>query len=74
MKAILSIAFVLLYLNVSANNCKGTTKAGQPCKSTFVAKTGYCRMHNPNAKHCPHVKDGKQCGMVTDGSRCRFHK
>lgn len=77
MKQIITIVLLLITAMASAQaiQCKGKTKAGQPCKSIMVSKqTGYCRMHNPAAKHCPFVKKGgKQCGMVTDGSLCRFH-
>ena len=45
-----------LFLSVSATAqppCKGTTKAGQPCKSIIVNKeSGYCNAHNPNRAKC----------------------
>jgi hypothetical protein len=65
---------MLIAILIALLPCKGITKAGTPCKSVIVSKAGYCRIHNPDAKHCPHVVKGKQCGMITDGSKCRFHK
>ena len=57
--------------------CKGTTKAGKPCKSIIVdSKTGYCNAHNPNRVHCSgKTKAGKPCMMVVgkDSSTCRLH-
>lgn len=77
MKHTITLVLLLITAGVSAQRitCKGTTKSGQPCKSIMVSKeTGYCRSHNPAAKHCPFVKkDGSHCKMVTDGSICRFH-
>lgn len=49
MKSVLTIALLLAGLTAFAGEpCKGTTKAGNPCKSKFVSKSGYCRAHDPN--------------------------
>lgn len=57
--------------------CKGTTKAGKPCKSIIVdSKTGYCNAHNPNRVHCSaKTKAGNQCKMTVgkDSTVCRIH-
>lgn len=68
----LIILAVCLFFNTS-EKCKGITKAGQPCKSTFVSK-GYCKAHNPSTKRCGFIKsDNKPCMMPSDGL-CRVHK
>jgi hypothetical protein len=71
---ILFIIFTLLLITVALKaQCKGTTKAGKPCRSAFVNKTtGYCRLHDPKAIHCAHTG----CHMIVkaQGSYCRFHK
>jgi hypothetical protein len=71
----LTIIALLLSLSATATEkCKGVTKSGKPCQSTFVTKQGYCNAHNPSSAHCPYVKpDGTNCKMVSDGL-CRFHK
>ena len=67
MLLILAIVFSL------GGGCKGTTKTGQPCKSTFVSE-GYCKAHNPSTKRCGFIKaDKKPCMMPSDGL-CRVHK
>jgi hypothetical protein len=59
-----------------ANKCLGTTKAGQPCKSTIIMKDGYCRSHSPNTPKCGATTSaGKPCKMAVEkaGDKCRFH-
>lgn len=75
------ISIVLFSLSATAQDakrCAGMTKAGQPCKSTFIVKgTDYCRMHSPTAILCAGVKaDGTGCKMVVKqaGEKCRHHK
>lgn len=59
----------------ATEKCKGTKANGEKCQGVILMKNGYCKAHDPNAKHCPKIKkDGKQCKMVTDGTMCRFHK
>ena len=71
----LILATIITFSANATERCKGTTKSGAPCKSTFVSKDGYCNGHNPSKKHCPYVKPDKTtCNMKTDGSLCRFHK
>lgn len=42
--------------------CKGTTSKGVACKSTFVAKSGYCFNHDPQGRVCGAVTtSGKPC-------------
>ena len=69
-----------LFLSVSATAqppCKGTTKAGQPCKSIIISKeTGYCNAHNPNRAKCESRNaKGGQCGMppLKGQHFCRMH-
>ena len=57
--------------------CKGTTKAGQSCKSTIILKTGFCRAHDPNTPKCKATTtSGKPCQMTVKatGERCRHHQ
>lgn len=61
---------------LTALKCQGTTTAGNPCKSTFIMKSGYCKVHDPNAVRCgATTSSGKPCRMVVDkaGVKCRFH-
>lgn len=78
MKKLITIAILLLSITANAQTtCKGITKKGEPCKSTFLVKgTGYCRSHNPMAIHCAHMNGNKQCGNVVtkQGDLCRSHK
>jgi hypothetical protein len=42
--------------------CKGTTSKGLACKSTIVAKSGYCFNHDPSGRICGAVTtSGKPC-------------
>lgn len=53
--------------------CKGTTKKGTPCKSTFVGKSGFCRAHDPATPRCGKpTSSGAPCKVA--GTTCRFHK
>lgn len=66
----MKLLILLLALQVP---CKGITKKGEPCKSTFVNKqTGYCRQHDPKAIHC--LKPG--CGNIVkeQNTYCKWHK
>lgn len=79
MKKLLFISALALSIGAMAQNkpCKGTTKAGNPCKSVMVSKTGFCRSHDPNAIKCAAINaSGKPCGMTVkvNGEKCRFHK
>ncbi len=74
----LLLPFLLLSLSVvgQEKTCKGTTKAGKPCKSAIVSKSGFCRSHDPQAIKCAGTNAaGKPCGMTvkTKGDKCRFH-
>jgi hypothetical protein len=78
MKKALLITALLFSITLTAQEkkCKGTTKAGQPCKSIMVSKSGYCRAHDPNAIHCAGTTaSGKPCGMIvkSKGEKCRIH-
>jgi hypothetical protein len=57
--------------------CKGTTKKGEPCKSTIVSKaTGFCNAHDPNKPHCKAKNSkGEQCGVAPEKNAeyCRHH-
>lgn len=57
--------------------CKGTTKKGEPCRSTIVSKkTGFCNAHDPNREHCKAKNSkGQACGVAPNkGSEyCRHH-
>jgi hypothetical protein len=57
--------------------CKGTTKKGEPCKSTIVSKkTGYCNAHDPNKPHCKAKNSkGEPCGVAPEKNAeyCRHH-
>jgi hypothetical protein len=58
--------------------CKGITKAGNPCKSTFVVKgTDFCNSHQQNAIKCAGKNaKGEKCGnsVKVAGAYCRFHE
>lgn len=73
--ALLIIMLPLFALAGEPVKCKGTTKAGAPCKSIMVNKaTGYCRAHDPSAHRCgAPTSTGKPCQMVTKEGLCRFH-
>lgn len=45
-----------------AENCKGTTKAGDPCRSTSVRANGYCFAHQPEEVRRSHGFGGAQEG------------
>lgn len=51
--------------------CKGIKKNGESCKSVFVTKEGWCRVHNPNAIRC--AKDSCKMVVKIKGDYCRFH-
>lgn len=71
----MNIIALVIATTMSLTPCKGVTKKGDPCKSVIVNKEGYCRLHDPSAKRCPHVSDkGKPCGNITGGKLCRFHQ
>lgn len=57
--------------------CKGTTKKGEPCKSTIVSKkTGFCNAHDPAKSHCKAKNSkGEQCGVAPEKNTeyCRHH-
>jgi hypothetical protein len=72
---IIAAIFVLL-CSFTGDPCKAIKKDGTRCKSTIVLASGYCRAHDPNAKHCAFIKKDKtQCKMVVkdDEKFCRFH-
>jgi hypothetical protein len=78
MKNLFFIAALFVSLYATAQPpCKGTTKAGQPCKSIIVNKeTGYCNAHNPNRLKCEAKNSkGEQCGMppIKGEHLCRVH-
>jgi hypothetical protein len=75
-KFFIMILSIVLSITLSITPCKGVTKSGEPCKSTFVNKeTGYCRIHDPNAHRCGEMtKAGKPCQMVTKEGACRNHQ
>jgi hypothetical protein len=35
--------------SLSARNCAGVTKAGEPCRSGAIGKDGFCSLHRPGA-------------------------
>ena len=78
MKNLLFIAALFLSVTATAQPpCKGTTKAGQPCKSIIVNKeSGYCNAHNPSRAKCESKNaKGGQCGMppLKGQHYCRMH-
>lgn len=78
MKKIILLAAMAVSIAVAAQTkpCKGTTTKGQPCKSTFVLKDGYCRMHSPSTPRCgAKTSKGDACRMVVEakGQKCKFH-
>jgi len=78
MKKFFFIAALFLSISATAQPlCKGTTKAGQPCKSIIVNKeSGYCNAHNPNRAKCESKNaKGGQCGMppLKGQHYCRMH-
>jgi hypothetical protein len=78
-KLLLLSAIVLVTAAAQAQRptCKGTTKAGQPCKSTIVLKSGYCRSHDPNQPKCAFIKaDKTRCKIAVNkaGELCHVHQ
>jgi len=74
------IFFICIGLAIAGNGqsrqCQGTTKAGKPCASIMVMKSGFCRAHDPQSKKCAYSKNGKPCKMTVKASQtyCRFHE
>jgi hypothetical protein len=77
-KAIFALALLLSMSAIAGNPpCKGTTKSGQPCRSTIVSKEGYCGHHNPNGNKCgAATSKGQPCKVLVKeaGQKCRFHQ
>jgi hypothetical protein len=51
MKLFTLVAVALIAANAfaAAEQCKGTTKKGEPCKKTTTHESGYCHMHRAQA-------------------------
>ncbi len=63
--------FIGNILVAQSPTCKGVTKAGKPCKQTFLDSSGYCRYHNPNRILCAHP--GCHVPVKAKGEYCRYH-
>ncbi len=56
--------------------CLGLKANGLNCQSTFVMKSGFCRMHDPDRILCSATKaDKTPCKMVVNqaGETCHIH-
>ena len=57
--------------------CIGFKANGEPCKSTFVLKSGFCRAHDLSTPKCGVLTaKGQPCKMAVKaaGMHCRFHQ
>jgi len=59
--------------SVDKPTCKGTTKAGNPCRSTVVGEDGYCLVHSPSRAFDP-VETGRQGGKKSGVTRRALSK
>ena len=79
MKKLLIAAMLIVFTATAQNEpkvCKGTTTAGNACKSTIVMADGYCRVHSPLTPRCgATTSKGTPCKMAvkTVGQKCKRH-
>lgn len=74
---LLSSFLLIAALSFGQTRCKGIKADGTQCKMTKVNAAGYCRFHDPNARHCSFIKkNGERCKMVIKEGEtyCSFHK
>ncbi len=78
MKKITLITAMLLVAGIAGAQgiCHAKTLKGQQCTRKAI-ENGYCKQHNPSAKHCTGItKTGQQChNLPSKGSTfCHIHK